>query len=251
MTTAIPLRLRAITLAALAASALAWVALAKATVPMPMDAPLTMGVDVAVFLTLWLAMMFATMLPAVIPMVHAFVRVQEGREGGAGRVAVFVAAYFILWTAVGALAYAAAALVEAAAMSDPGLAERGPTASAIVLIVAGAYQLSPLKSLCLSGCRSPLGFLLAHWQDGTSGTLRMGLRHGAVCVGCCWLLFAAIFPVGMMNLAALALLTGLILVEKTAPGGQRVGQLAGVALLAYGVAALMDPSILPMTSTRM
>ncbi len=251
MTTAVPLRLRVITLAALAGSALAWLALARATVPMPMDAPLTMGVDAVVFLALWLAMMFATMLPAVIPMVRAFVGVQEGHKGGPVRVAIFVAAYFILWTAVGAVAYAVAALLESAARSDPSLAERGPTAAAIVLILAGAYQLSPLKSLCLSGCRSPLGFLLAHWQDGARGALRMGLRHGALCVGCCWLLFVAVFPVGMMNLAALALLTGLILVEKTAPGGQRIGQLAGAALLAYGIAALVDPAILPTSSAAM
>jgi predicted metal-binding membrane protein len=245
MTMTLGLRLRAMTLIALAASGLAWISLARADIGATMDAPLTMGLDAAMFLTLWLAMMFATMLPSVVPMITAFARVQEGRREGDRNVTLFVCGYFLVWTAVGAVAYAVARLAELVMMA-PEVAERAPIGLALVIALAGAYQLSPLKSVCLSGCRSPLGFLLAHWRDGAAGALRMGAVHGTVCVGCCWLLFAALFPIGMMNLAAMAALTGLILVEKTFRHGRLVGQTVGFALAVYGLAAAIDPSLLAL-----
>ena len=233
-----------VTVVALFGAALAWIALARSDVMADMDAPLTMGLGVAVFLALWSAMMLATMLPSLVPMVRAFARVEEGAGRGGGRVVMFVAGYFALWTLVGAAAYAVAALLEAAAMAIPNVASFGSGAAALVIVVAGAYQLSPVKSICLSGCRSPMGFLLAHWRDGLFGAVRMGIVHGALCVGCCWLLFAALFPVGMMNLIAMAALAGLILVEKVLPRGDLVGRIAGLAIFAYGVAVLIDPSLL-------
>jgi predicted metal-binding membrane protein len=88
-----------------------------------------------------------------------------------------------------------------------------------VLVAAGLYQLSPLKDLCLSQCRTPVGFIMTSWRDGILGALRMGLRHGAYCLGCCWLLFAILFPLGMMNIAAMAAVTALVFAEKTLPWG--------------------------------
>ena len=242
--TGVPLRLQAITLVALACSALAWLALARVDVPMPMDEPLTLGLDIVTFLSVWVAMMLATMLPAIVPMTRAFARAQQGR-GGDASIVIFVGAYFLVWTSFGAVAYAVATALEAAAMAFPELTSVAPVAAAATLVLAGAYQLSPFKSICLTGCRSPLGFLLAHWRDGAMGALRMGARHAALCVGCCWLLFVALFPVGMMNLTAMALLAGLILAEKAVPFGDRIGRAAGIALVGYAIGGLMLPALAP------
>jgi predicted metal-binding membrane protein len=115
----------------------------------------------------------------------------------------------------------------------------------IVLILAGAYQLSPLKGICLSKCREPMAFILTSWRSGYGGALRMGLEHGLYCLGCCWLLFVILFPLGMMNLAVLAALVLLIFAEKSLPFGQRARQLAAAALLAYGALVVLVPAALP------
>ena len=114
-----------------------------------------------------------------------------------------------------------------------------------ILIVAGVYQLSPLKHLCLAKCQSPLAFIMTSWRNGYSGAFRMGLEHGVYCLGCCWLLFVILFPLGMMNVAAMAAITLLIFAEKSLPGGRRIGQLSAVALIAYGLLAVFVPQVLP------
>jgi predicted metal-binding membrane protein len=113
------------------------------------------------------------------------------------------------------------------------------------MIVAGLYQLSPLKQRCLMQCRSPLAFLLGSWRDGGWGAVRMGLEHGAYCLGCCWLLFVILFPLGVMNVAAMAVVTALIFAEKALPLGRRIGQAAAGALVAYGVMVIAVPAALP------
>ena len=107
-----------------------------------------------------------------------------------------------------------------------------------ILIGAGAYQLTPLKGACLTQCRSPLGFLMGHWRSGASGALRMGLRHGVDCLGCCWALMCVLFAVGVMNLLWVAALTGFVLVEKVGPRGVLASRLAGVAAAAAGLLLL-------------
>jgi predicted metal-binding membrane protein len=110
---------------------------------------------------------------------------------------------------------------------------------AAVLIAAGAYQLSPLKSACLSQCRSPAQFLSRHWRPGVAGAIRLGLLHGGDCVGCCWALMALLFVGGVMNIGWIVLLTMIVAVEKLAPGGAWIGRAAGVALIAWGGALLL------------
>jgi predicted metal-binding membrane protein len=114
-----------------------------------------------------------------------------------------------------------------------------------VLILAGLYQLSPLKNICLSKCRAPLAFVLTSWRDGHRGALRMGLEHGLYCLGCCWLFFVIVFPLGMLNLAVLAAIVLIIFAEKSLPFGQLARQFAAAALLAYGTLVLFVPDALP------
>ena len=113
------------------------------------------------------------------------------------------------------------------------------------LLVAAIYELTPFKDVCLRKCRSPLGFLLSSWRNGTAGALRMGAAHGAWCVGCCWALMAALFALGIMSVAWMAFVAGLIAVEKIVPW-RRVATwgTAGV-LLGLGVLMLAAPSAIP------
>ena len=102
-----------------------------------------------------------------------------------------------------------------------------PHLAGAILVAAGAYQLTPLKGACLTHCRSPLGFLMTNWRDGTLGALRMGVRHGAYCLGCCWALMCVLFVVGVMNLVWVAALTAFVLLEKVGPAGAIVARVAG------------------------
>jgi predicted metal-binding membrane protein len=115
----------------------------------------------------------------------------------------------------------------------------------IVLVAAGLYQLTPWKDLCLSKCRTPITFIMTSWRDGAAGALRMGLLHGAYCLGCCWLLFVILFPLGIMNIAAMAVITLVIFAEKTLPWGRAASRVAAAALIAYGFVVVTAPQFLP------
>jgi predicted metal-binding membrane protein len=121
----------------------------------------------------------------------------------------------------------------------------GGAVSGTLLIAAGLYQLPPLKHACLSRCRTPLEFILRFWREGYAGAFQIGIDHGLYCLGCCWLLFVILFPLGLMNLAATATITLLIFAEKTLPGGPWVGRAAGLGLTGWGVINLFYPGIGP------
>lgn len=209
----------------------------------------TMGMGAALFIGIWIAMMVAMMFPAAAPMILLFAQVQAGKRQQ-GRVAVptwlFTTTYLLVWSAVGAIAYAAAIVAERIGGNSSWFMSNGQRVAGVVLIAAGVYQLTPLKRACLSKCRSPLAFIMTSWRDGYGGTVRMGLTHGLYCLGCCWLLFAILFPLGMMNIAALAVITLLIFAEKTLPFGDRLAWVAGAALICYGIAVLVSPGLVPM-----
>ena len=126
------------------------------------------------------------------------------------------------------------------------LMENATRISGAILVIAGLYQLSPLKNVCLSKCRTPLQFLLTSWHDGYAGAFRMGIEHGTFCLGCCWLLFVILFPLGLMNIAVMALVTALIFAEKALRIGRQISKLAGVGLIVYGVIVLFLPAAFPM-----
>ena len=159
---------------------------------------------------------------------------------------VFVSAYLLVWSLCGGVAYPLAVLIEKLAAPSMWLMENAAHLGGVVLVVAGLYQLSPLKHICLSKCRTPLQFILSSWYDGYGGAFRMGLEHGAYCLGCCWLLFVILFPLGLMNIAVMALLTALILAEKALPIGRQISQLVGGGLIVYGVLVMFLPAALPM-----
>jgi predicted metal-binding membrane protein len=209
---------------------------------------LTMGMTLPLFLLAWVAMMIAMMFPTAAPMIVMFGTVAAGKQQRAQPFVptwVFVSAYLTVWIGFGVLAYAAATALETLAMQSTWLTGNAARLGGAVLLVGGVYQLSALKSLCLTKCRSPLSFLLTSWRDGYRGAFIMGLKHGAYCLGCCWLLFAILFPLGVMNIAAMVLLTLLIFAEKSLPWGSSIAKVAGVALVAYGAIVLVTAHGLP------
>lgn len=208
----------------------------------------TMGLAAPLFLAIWVVMMIAMMFPTAAPMILIFHKVElNKRQRGEAFVAtwVFVAAYLVVWTLAGVIAFACAVLSERLAQSIGLPAKTAARVGGALLIVAGLYQLTPLKSVCLSKCQSPITFIMTSWRDGFGGAMRMGIEHGLYCLGCCWLLFVILFPLGIMNVAAMAVLTALIFAEKAFPWGMRVAQIAAVVLVLYGVVVLFVPSALP------
>jgi predicted metal-binding membrane protein len=192
------------------------------------------------FLGVWLVMMAAMMFPSVSPTVALYSRMTKERSPVAPL--VFACGYLVTWTAAGVLAFG---------VSDAGgrllgdvLAwdRAGRWAAGGVLAVAALYELTPLKTVCLRQCRSPLGLLLGSWRGGLSGALRMGTRHGAWCVGCCWALMASLFALGVMSIAWMAFVAALIAAEKTLPWGRAVtyGTAAILAVLAILLVAVPD-----------
>lgn len=186
----------------------------------------------AVF-TMWAVMMGAMMLPSALPMTLVFLRLGAGR-GEPGRGVAFVGAYLLAWMAFSAAASAGQWTLQAAGWLDPMFASRSAGLTAALLLIAGAWQFSPLKRVCLARCRTPLGFLLGEWRPGGRGAFVMGLRHGLACLGCCWALMALLFVGGVMNLAWVAALAVAVAIEKLAPQGGRLGQGLGLGLLLAG-----------------
>jgi predicted metal-binding membrane protein len=242
---------RAVILGSLIAlAAAAWGLLIWQSVVMDDTMSLTMGLGAPLFIALWVAMMVAIMYPTAAPMIMAFARIHnDRRDRGRAFVPtwVFAGSYMALWSAAGLLAYGIAVAGDYLASQSAWLSDNAPRLGGGLLIVAGLYQLTPLKDICLSRCRTPMSFLMNSWREGLSGAVRMGLEHGAYCLGCCWLLFLIIFPLGMMNIAVLALITILIFAEKVLPLGRHVAYAAGAALVAYGAVVVFVPAALPVT----
>ena len=195
----------------------------------------------ASFVLAWVAMMAAMMLPAVLPVVRLY-----GRAAARGTVApviVFVAGYLIVWSVVGLPAFLAWRSLNAPlARADPWA---GRIAGAVA-VAAAVYQLTPLKTLCLRHCRSPMSFFLRHGKnlDRPSGAVLAGARHGLYCLGCCWLLMAILVAFGTMQLGLMVALAVLILLEKDAPFGERLAQFAGAGFFVVGAALVLHPSFI-------
>jgi predicted metal-binding membrane protein len=195
------------------------------------------------FLGIWVVMMAAMMVPSAAPTVALYSRMTRTRSPLPPL--LFAAGYLVTWVGVGALAFAIAAAGRGVGGDVLAWDRAGRWAAGATLLVASVYELSALKDVCLGKCRSPLGFLLGCWREGPVGALRMGIRHGAWCVGCCWALMASMFALGVMSLAWMALVAGLIAAQKTIPW-RRVGTYGTAAvLLVLGLLMLIDPSVLP------
>jgi predicted metal-binding membrane protein len=195
--------------------------------------------EFTILFLMWSVMMVAMMLPGALPMLETYARVVRTKSAHPSvSVAIFAAAYVLIWTIFSAAATGLEFLLQRTGVIDSMLTARPPAAGAILLL-GGIYQMTPLKSVCLTGCRSPIGFLMTNWRDGTRGALSMGLRHGAVCLGCCWMLMILLFVFGVMNLLWIAALTIFIVLEKLIPRGEWIARIAGVAMIAGGLAFLI------------
>ncbi|MBV8507201.1 MAG: DUF2182 domain-containing protein [Alphaproteobacteria bacterium] len=194
--------------------------------------------DFALNMAIWWAMMPGMMLPSAAPMILTFATVNLGkRQRGQAFVPtmVFTSGYLIAWALFGIFATFADWGLERAALISPATGRLAPVLGAIVVIAAGIYQLTPLKSVCLTHCRSPFDFVLNHWRDGARGAMRMGMEHGVYCLGCCWFLMALLFAAGIMSLLWMAAITVFVFVEKVFPAGQWIARAGGVAMLGFGI----------------
>ncbi len=202
------------------------------------------------FIGVWVVMMAAMMFPSIAPMVLMFARIQEGRrdrEAGvpAGLTALFVGGYLVSWAAAGLVGYALFELGRAAVGSTFGWDDAGPYLAGAIIIAAAVYQLTPLKDVCLRNCRSPLMFLMNHSKPGRIGAVRMGVEHGGYCVGCCWMLMAALFALGVMSLGWMAFIAALIAAEKLLPSRELANRGIALLLLVLGLSVAFVPENVP------
>jgi predicted metal-binding membrane protein len=232
-------------IACAALAALAWVITVAQARSMG-NGPGTMGLTLLPFLALWVLMMVAMMLPSVAPVAVLWTRSINGVSTGirrVGRMSLFLSGYLLAWAACGAVAFAA--------LTGTGrLLAVSPTAAKWlgvgIFILAGIYQFTSWKDRCLRRCRSPIGALMYYIGfKGPSRDVRVGLHHGATCVGCCWGLMIVLIAVGVMNVAVMAALAVVIFAEKLWRHGKPFGQGAGVLLAAVGVFAIWFPWLLP------
>jgi predicted metal-binding membrane protein len=222
-----------------AVAGLAWLYLwGMASMPGGMEAGIAMTV------VMWAVMMAGMMLPSASPAILLYAAmVRKNAERGVALAAgwLFVAGYLLAWVGFGVVAALLQAALEHAGLLTPMLSAASPWLSGALLLAAGAYQLTPLKNLCLSKCREPVQFFITHWHPGPVGALRMGAAHGAYCVGCCWVLMLLLFTLGVMNLAWVALIATFVLAEKLLPAGRLSSRFAGVALILAGLTILAVP----------
>lgn len=222
---------------------------AEASTSMAMDTGMMMQTAVWtpayawLMFVMWWVMMIAMMLPSAAPMILLFASVnRKQRLQGAPFVptSVFAAGYLVAWGLFSLLAMSAQWGFEHFGLLSVMMASTNGLFGALILIVGGIFQLTPLKHACLQQCRSPMAFVMHHWRGGVVGAWQMGIHHGILCVGCCWALMALLFVGGVMNLTWIVGLAVLVLLEKTVPPGHKLGSITGIILLAWGGWMLVD-----------
>jgi predicted metal-binding membrane protein len=202
------------------------------------------------FLVTWLVMMVAMMFPSVAPMVLTHARVVRSRGEGAAPTVSFVLGYLVVWTAAGLVPLAVIQLLGSSITAPVG----GwlPRLAGAVVLLAGAYQLTPLKNACLRACRSPLGFVMSHdFGGGAPAAARAGMSHGLYCLGCCWSLMAVLAVLGLMNLAWMAVFAVVFFLEKNWRQGVMLSRIVGIACVVLGAAVLIRPDVLSLVGGPM
>ena len=195
----------------------------------------------AASVVMWTAMMVAMMIPAALPLVAVFSRLDRRHDQRTAHAdtGLFAGGYLAIWVAFGIAATLVQWLLHRTRLLEGDLLALPAGPGAIVLIATGLYELSPYKSACLRHCQNPLSFLLAHWRDGALGAFRMGARHGLYCLGCCWMLMLLMFACGVMSALAMAALTLFVVAERMlSPSVGRFAKLPGLALVVWGVCVL-------------
>jgi predicted metal-binding membrane protein len=205
-------------------------------------------VDIGFIFLMWVVMQVAMMIPSASPMIIGFAKLSRQRFGEQSPLfatTLFFLGYVVMWTAFSVGATLAQWGLHSAALLSPTMVSTSSVLGGLILIAAGIFQFTQIKEACLQRCRSPLGFLLTEWREGRRGALVMGLRHGAFCVVCCWLLMALLFVAGVMNLLWIAIITVYILIEKLAPRGRLVSHSIGVVVIAWGLWLLAGGAQIP------
>ena len=189
---------------------------------------------------MWSVMMVGMMALSALPVLLLFagMQAQRANRGVVPALPSFGLGYLVVWLAFSACATAAQWALHERALLSSAMATTSTIFAGVTLVMAGVYQLTPLKTGCLARCQSPLGFLMSNWREGSSGAFLMGFRHGIFCLGCCWALMAVLFVVGVMNLAWVGVLTLFILVERIVPTGDRVSRVGGAILIGLGAVLL-------------
>jgi predicted metal-binding membrane protein len=229
-----------------AAVALAWIYLAAGAgidmsmagmpmEPMPWSPPYA-----ALMFTMWWVMMVAMMVPSAAPTVLLLTAIKRKQAAVSPSVEawVFLSGYLLIWAGFSLVAALAQWGLERAGLLSMGMASTSATFGGVILLAAGLYQFTPVKTACLRYCQSPVLFLSRHWRAGASGALRMGLQHGGYCLGCCWLLMVLLFVAGVMNLVWIVGIAAYVACEKLLPLGQRLSRAVGVALIVAGTIVL-------------
>jgi predicted metal-binding membrane protein len=215
-------------------------------VPMAADDMAGMGmvmtptvVDGLAYVTAWTIMMAAMMLPSAMPMIGLYAATQRNASPGVRVVAValFTSTYLGLWALTGVPIYLGSVALGALGQNALAYGISG------LLVIAGLFQISPLKRMCLRHCRSPLGFLFGHWRSGWRGGVEMGWAHALYCLGCCWALMVVLVVAGAMGLPWVLLIAAVVAAEKLLPRGEWVAYLTGAALILLGVAVAVRPDL--------
>jgi predicted metal-binding membrane protein len=230
-------------------SAVAWLVTDERMAGMDMG-PGTDPGTLGFWLTAWVVMMAAMMFPSIAPMVLMHHRIQEGKRARGhpashGATVLFVAGYLLIWSAAGLVGYA---VLRAGHELSPGFLawdEAGPYVAGAVIFAGAVYQLTPLKHACLRRCRSPFEFLLTAWKPGRVGALRMGVEHGAWCVGCCWALMACLIALGVMSVGWMVFIAGLIALEKLLPWRAIANRSIAILLAVLGLGVAFVPEDVP------
>jgi predicted metal-binding membrane protein len=244
----------------LAAAAVAWVGviaqgagMGVATMAPPGDVggmPVAgLGTNGVAFVLAWGVMMAAMMLPSATPMIALYGSVARNRAPTGRRApstVLFALTYLLVWLAFGIPIYGLSLGVAQLASTSAAVKALLPYGVALVLVAAGLFQFSPLKRVCLRACRSPLGFLLGHWQPGTRGALQLGLRHALNCLGCCWALMAVLVVAGAMGLPWVLLIAVVVFAEKVLPFGEWTARITGAALVVLGILVAVQPGLVPL-----
>jgi predicted metal-binding membrane protein len=199
------------------------------------------------FLGVWVVMMAAMMFPSVAPTVALYARMTRRRSPSSPL--LFAAGYRVTWTMAGVLGFALGGAAGAISSGLFAWGRAGRWLAGVTIVLAGVYQLTPLKDVCLGKCRSPLGFLLGSWREGPFGAFHMGAKHGAWCVGCCWALMASLFALGIMSVTWMAVVAGLIAIEKTVPWRRIASHGTAAVLLGLGALVLAVPDSIPSLTT--
>jgi predicted metal-binding membrane protein len=203
------------------------------------------------YVGVWVVMMAAMMFPSIAPMVVAYSRIQRKRReqgkahSGPVAVGLFVGGYLVSWTAFGLAAYGLLELGRSLSIDALAWDEAGPYVAGGVIFAAAVYQLTPAKDVCLRKCRGPLAFVLGYWKPGYAGALRMGVEHGAWCVGCCWALMAALFALGVMSVGWMAFVAALIALEKLLPWKAVANRGVAIVLAVLAIGVAFAPESVP------